>query len=231
MSDERPPLERALELVVYAPVGMAAFARDSAPTFLRLFVARGQTEVAQRRKRLSDQAGQWRSIGRLAVHLGAPHVRRRAEERLADARRVAGQVAGQAGQVAGQVAGAGFASVADLAAGLVGGRAPQRPARQRPPEPRVGPPGPSATTRGRVPGTPEIDLRTGSVEAAGAGPGIGPVPPATELPIPDYDELSASQVIERLEGLTAEELAAVGAYERAHRGRNTILGKIAQLAG
>jgi hypothetical protein len=49
------------------------------------------------------------------------------------------------------------------------------------------------------------------------------------LPIPDYDELSASQVIERLEGLDAESLEAVRAYEAGHRGRNTILGKIAQL--
>jgi hypothetical protein len=231
MSDERPPLERALELVVYAPLGMAAFARDSAPTFLRLFVARGQTEVAQRRKRLADQAGQWRSIGQLAVRFGAPHVRRRAEERLADARRVAGQVAGQAGQMAGQVAGAGFASVADLAAGLVGGRAPQRPARQRPPEPRGGSPERTGASRGDAAGAVEIDLRTGPVVAAGGPADAAAVPPVAELPIPDYDELSATQVIERLEGLSAEELAAVGAYERAHRGRNTILGKIAQLAG
>jgi len=49
------------------------------------------------------------------------------------------------------------------------------------------------------------------------------------LPIPDYDELSASQVIERLEGLDAASLEAIRAYESQHRGRNTILGKIAQL--
>jgi hypothetical protein len=49
------------------------------------------------------------------------------------------------------------------------------------------------------------------------------------LPIPDYDELSASQVVERLEGLDRESLEAVRRYETDHRGRNTILGKIAQL--
>jgi hypothetical protein len=55
------------------------------------------------------------------------------------------------------------------------------------------------------------------------------VPDVDELAIPDYDELSASQVVERLEGLDAGELEAVRRYEAAHRGRNTILGKIAQL--
>ena len=49
------------------------------------------------------------------------------------------------------------------------------------------------------------------------------------LAIPEYDQLSASQVVERLDGLTAGELDAVRDYELAHRGRNTILGKITQL--
>jgi hypothetical protein len=49
------------------------------------------------------------------------------------------------------------------------------------------------------------------------------------LAIPEYDQLSASQVVERLDGLTATELDQVRAYELAHRGRSTILGKIVQL--
>jgi hypothetical protein len=56
------------------------------------------------------------------------------------------------------------------------------------------------------------------------------VPSADALPIPDYDELSASQVVERLEGLDRESLDAIRRYETDHRGRNTILGKIAQLS-
>ena len=54
-------------------------------------------------------------------------------------------------------------------------------------------------------------------------------PAVDALPIPDYDELSASQVVERLEGLDRESLDSIRRYESAHRGRNTILGKIAQL--
>jgi hypothetical protein len=54
-------------------------------------------------------------------------------------------------------------------------------------------------------------------------------PEGGDLAIPGYDSLSASQVLPRLEGLAAAELEAVRAYEAAHRGRKTILGRIAQL--
>ena len=55
------------------------------------------------------------------------------------------------------------------------------------------------------------------------------VPGAGELAIPDYDSLSASQVVPRLDGLSAEERDAVRRYEGAHRGRKTILSKLNQL--
>jgi hypothetical protein len=55
-------------------------------------------------------------------------------------------------------------------------------------------------------------------------------PTSADLPIPGYDELSASQVVERLVGLAPSELDAVHAYEVANRQRRTILGKIEQLA-
>jgi hypothetical protein len=50
------------------------------------------------------------------------------------------------------------------------------------------------------------------------------------LPIPGYDALSASQVVERLAGLSPDELDAVRSYERGHRNRRTILGKIDQIS-
>lgn len=49
------------------------------------------------------------------------------------------------------------------------------------------------------------------------------------LAILEYDSLSASQVVPRLEGLTADELDAVRRYENGNRARRTILNKIAQL--
>ena len=57
----------------------------------------------------------------------------------------------------------------------------------------------------------------------------GPRPSAERPRHPGYDSLSASQVVERLGGLSQAELEAVRAYEQAARGRRTILNKIGQL--
>ncbi len=65
---------------------------------------------------------------------------------------------------------------------------------------------------------------------AGAEGGVDDAGIAEEdLAIPSYDSLAASQVVPRLGGLTSIELEAVRRYELAHRGRRTVLGKIALL--
>ena len=77
----------------------------------------------------------------------------------------------------------------------------------------------------------------GAGAAAAPGPVAAPPPPppagpdVSELAIPGYDTLSASQVVQRLVGLTPDELEAVRAYEQARRGRKTVLTRIAQLKG
>ena len=68
--------------------------------------------------------------------------------------------------------------------------------------------------------------RAGTPRANGEAP-----IPAASLAIPDYDGLSASQVVNRLAGLSPDELQAVQRYEAATRGRKTILSKVAQLQG
>ena len=57
----------------------------------------------------------------------------------------------------------------------------------------------------------------------------GPAPTSSGLGIPDYDSLSASQVVKRLQGMPEGELDAVKAYEAATRARKTILNRITQL--
>ena len=52
---------------------------------------------------------------------------------------------------------------------------------------------------------------------------------AAALAIADYDLLAAAQIVGRLSGLSTTELATIEAYETSHRGRRTILAKIAQL--
>jgi hypothetical protein len=54
-------------------------------------------------------------------------------------------------------------------------------------------------------------------------------PRADDLAITSYDSLSASQVVQRLAGLSREEVAAVAAYEAATRRRKTVLARAQQL--
>lgn len=49
------------------------------------------------------------------------------------------------------------------------------------------------------------------------------------LAIPDYDELSASQVTRRLQGMATVELGEVRAYEASNRNRKTVLAAIDRL--
>jgi polyhydroxyalkanoate synthesis regulator phasin len=52
------------------------------------------------------------------------------------------------------------------------------------------------------------------------------VPAERGLPIADYDELSAAQVQDRLDGLTPAELRRVREYEQRHANRKTVLDRI-----
>jgi hypothetical protein len=74
----------------------------------------------------------------------------------------------------------------------------------------------------------------------GAAPAPEPATPPPPAPDPasaaivggalaDYDTLSASQVVRRLESLGPDELRAVQRYEASHRNRRTILNRAGQL--
>ncbi len=76
-------------------------------------------------------------------------------------------------------------------------------------------------------GTRESEFRSESQPSADA---VEVLEIASEsLAIPDYDSLSASQVVPRLASLSTSELSSVRDYERTHRGRKTILNRVAQL--
>jgi hypothetical protein len=89
---------------------------------------------------------------------------------------------------------------------------------------------------GRMPAPPPVRT-TGPDERARAP--VGPLPavgtegngsaPAASLAIPGYDSLSASQVVQRLDGLSRPELEDVRSHETTHRHRRTILHRIDQL--
>jgi hypothetical protein len=170
--DDRPVTEQALDLLVFGPIGLAMYVRDTAPSFLKLFVARGRSVVDDQRKTVEGHLGQARSVGEVASAYGGPQVWRVVSDRIAQAR-----------------------SRAEDALEALG----------------------TLTTTGEAPAAPPEPRRP-----AAGGTGTG-------LAIPDYDELSASQVVDRLEGLSRGELDAIRDYETRHRARNTVLGKIEQL--
>jgi hypothetical protein len=55
--------------------------------------------------------------------------------------------------------------------------------------------------------------------------------PSRSLAIPGYDSLSASQVVQRLGGLSRTELLDVRVHEQSLRHRRTILNRVEQLLG
>ena len=102
--------------------------------------------------------------------------------------------------------------------GLIGGGPTPPPRRPPGPVPGSGAPTPGpagAPTEARPPAT--------------ASERNGHVPPVSTLAIPGFDTLSASQVVQRLDGLDRAELVSVRTYEASTRGRRTILSRVDQL--
>jgi hypothetical protein len=205
MTETRDPIERTLELLLYAPLGVGLFLKDTAPGFVDMFVSRGRAEIDRRHGDVQQRVTTARSLGQVALAFGPPMIRQRVEQTVADAR--------------------------GRAEGLFGA-----PAADPEPEPSA----PAAASAPTEPDTSwHIPPPTPPVPAppvpalAGDRPIVnnGDIEANTDLPIPGYDALAASQVVERLMGLSRAELAVVHAYEASQRQRRTILGKIEQLVG
>jgi hypothetical protein len=81
-------------------------------------------------------------------------------------------------------------------------------------------PSPGDTIPGAAPG----QARTATTRPKPSN-GVG----VDDLPIDGYDDLAARQVVDRLAALAPAELDVIDAYERAHRNRSTVRGKISML--
>jgi hypothetical protein len=114
------------------------------------------------------------------------------------------------------------AKAQDRAAGVISFLGDSITPLQTEPEAEAPAPAPSPSPRPKANAAKVVDAARSAAASA-----IG----AASLAIPDYDGLSASQVVNRLAGLSPVELENVQLYEAAHRGRKTILSKVAQLQG
>jgi hypothetical protein len=214
----KSPAERALDLFVYAPLGLALSARDLLPEL-----------VEKGRKQLTGQVNSARFVGQFAVKQGSKQANKAFEKARASAEAT----------LTDRLEAAGVDTGARNGAAADGARRPSPPPRPTTTAAHVAPaevrPEPT-----RVRPTPTV---AASPTPAAAEPGPAPEPvraePATPglaapladtLAIPAYDSLSASQVVPRLSSLSPAELEAVREYEAAHRGRKTILNRVAQLS-
>ncbi len=125
-------------------------------------------------------------------------------------------------------------AVGKLAVRTGRGELRRRSSAVRPTQPAGGrtPPPPERAADGG--GTPEPAPERSAPSTSSTPPPGGPasngyVPAVTTLAIPGFDTLSASQVVQRLDGLSRGELVSVRAYETSTRGRRTILNRIDQL--
>jgi hypothetical protein len=214
---DKAPTDRAFELIVYAPIGAAMYVRDMMPSMLGIFVARGKREVQTHRTPEPPSVPSPTDV-RQKVEGGIGMAAGAASGGVGLAKDAASGGVGLAKDVA--VGGVGFArDVAGTAiAGLLQWRYNEPAAANAASSANPGP-APAPASSPRVAPDP----------SASNGEPAADAPNVDDLPIPDYDELSASQVVERLEGLERDSLELIRRYEAAHRARNTILGKIAQL--
>lgn len=210
MTDHHSAIDQALDLVLYAPLGLAVTIAEELP------------ELAQKgRARLGQRTAAARLIGQLAVAEGRRRLRKSAFSGLvptgAARRPAAGTGPGPTPGTEPDKPGGGSGTPS------TGGGGPAATVR--------GGGGESAATaaRGVTPAAPPATPRDGAGGPAAVVRAAGTAPASGELAIPGYDSLSASQVVQRLASLSGEELEAVRAYEAANRGRRTILARVAQL--
>ena len=193
--------ERILDALVYVPAGLALSVVEEFPRL----AARG-------RERLGVRVSSARAVGQFAVKAGHDEFLRRSEGWFP---RSGNRPTPDAGSPTTMSTGTVEQSGADDAE--VG---------SLPKTPTAPSTAPSADAVAPAPGE---GPGPAAASDSGAGSGNGHVPTVTTLSIPGFDALSASQVVQRLDGLNRSELVSVRAYEASTRGRRTILSRVDQL--
>ena len=157
MSDDKNPVEKALDLCVYAPVGAALYVRDMLPMMTGMFVSRGKREL------------QGKKTPPAPPPVPADEVKRRIDESVGVAKVVAESGFG----VAKDVAGAGIGVARDVAGSALKGLLENRPGTPRP----NGAASPAAPTASTPPAPP-------AARAAPAERAPAPEAPVASAPEP-----------------------------------------------
>ena len=204
------PVERAVGVFILAPLGAGARVRRGNSCADRVVHRAGTGRGCDRQAQVTQQVTNARGMGEFTLSYGVPKLLRRVTKRLEALRNRAGD-----NHVTSPATGSGSRTAPRHRPSARAMTAAITHRKRRQPHTRA----PN--------GTPIVvsEATSSNGEAADAG-----AAQPDDLPIPGYDALSASQVVQRLSGLADDELDAVHGYEAAHRNRRTILGKIEQLA-
>ncbi|HYH51379.1 MAG TPA: hypothetical protein VEG38_17665 [Acidimicrobiia bacterium] len=235
------PVERMLDLFVHTPIGLAVLAWKrmpemvaAVPEFVGQAVVKGCATLAGAEERVSEEVRKARMIGQVAVTFGGRQLRKEVDARLRDARQAAGGVVVSfvpGMEVPGKANGSrtpsgagerGAPSVTATETPTAAASPPQSPA--KPAAARRTPAKPTGARKAPAKATTTKGVGTAPAKRAADTPAS-----AADLPIREYDGLSASQVVSRLTGLSPDELRAVQAYEAGSRGRRTVLVAIDRL--
>jgi hypothetical protein len=234
----KEPVERVLDLFVHTPIGLAVMAWKrvpelvtSMPDLVGQVVTKGCATLSEAEERLSQEVRKARMIGQVAVTFGGRQLRREVDARLRDARQAAEGVAsfvparGAPGGSNGAGDGGGDGQASPVTATATPTAPASPPAAAKPAGSRKAAAKSAAPRKAAAKATKAPAKRPRKA----AAPAATPAASAADLPIREYDGLSASQVVSRLTGLTAEELRSVRSYEESSRGRRTVILAIDRL--
>jgi hypothetical protein len=233
----KEPAEWVMDLFVHTPIGLAVMAWkrmpelvSSVPELVGQAMAKGCAQLAGAEERISEEVRKARMIGQVAVTFGGRQLRREVDARLRDARQAAEGVTSFLPNMGGggsNGAGADGATTVSAHATPTAPASPTddaaKPAAAKPAAARK----PAAKAAGARKSTKTTTKAAGATKRARRPAAAS----AADLPIQEYDGLSASQVVSRLSGLAPEELRAIRSYEESSRGRRTVLQAIDRLLG
>jgi hypothetical protein len=240
----KEPVDWVMDLFVHTPIGLAVMAWKRVPEFVGSVpdlvgqaMSKGCAQLAGAEERLSEEVRKARMIGQVAVTFGGRQLRREVDARLREAKQAAeGLTSFLPNMSADGSNGAGAGTRPPVSASDTP-TAPASPVTTAA-KPTAADASEAKPAAARKPPTKAAGARKATkaagTKAAGATKRARSAPAATsaaDLPIPEYDGLSASQVVSRLSGLTPEELQAIRSYEEASRGRRTVMVAIDRLLG
>ncbi|HZI36682.1 MAG TPA: hypothetical protein VFF24_00135 [Acidimicrobiia bacterium] len=233
----KEPLDWVKDLFVHTPIGLAVMAWKRVPEFVSAVpdlvgqaMAKGCSQLAGAEERISEEVRKARMIGEVAVTFGGRQLRREVDARLRDAKQAAGGLASFLPNMAddgSNGAGAGHATTVSAHSTPTAPASPPETDAAKPAAKPAATRKPAAKVAGARQPTKTTATRAGGATKRARRPAAAAS--AADLPIQEYDGLSASQVVSRLSGLTPEELRAIRSYEEGSRGRRTVLVAIDRL--